>query len=79
MTNEERCRTLARRFTYRSNPASMSMARSLVTFAKRADVDPGFDMGTVATLVNHLRDCGPVEDGLDPIRARMWERRAAAS
>jgi hypothetical protein len=75
MTYEQWAGRIIRRHVYKSNESSQSMARSLMTLARRADLHPGWVPLNLAVLVAHMRDCEALGNGLDAIRAGSWERR----
>ncbi|MEV0797404.1 hypothetical protein AB0I34_06930 [Kribbella sp. NPDC050281] len=76
MTGRVEARTVAvvKRETHRSNQAAMQLAGIAVELARLVDAGHG-DAGRWLTMtVAHLRDCGPVEDEVDAVRARVAQK-----
>lgn len=76
---EAEARAAARRYVHRSNPASLRLARVAVELACRADADGWRPSSSPRDPLRHvladLAECGHVEDVVDSVRARRWERR----
>ena len=71
-------REVAKRHTRRDNPASVSLARSLVTMARQADADPDASRHNLEIVAAQLRACGPSGDMVEELQAKMWARRCKA-
>lgn len=77
-THEAWARRLAKRHTYRDNPASVSLARSLVALARHVDAHPEAARHNLETVAAQLRACGPTGDTVEQLQAKLWKRRCEA-
>ena len=77
-THEAWARRLAKRHTYKDNPASVSLARSLVVWARHVDADPEFPRHGLEVIASQLRACSPAGDVVEGLQAKMWARRCDA-
>ena len=77
-THEAWARRLAKRHTYKDNPASVSLARSLVVMARHVDEHPEASRHGLEVIASQLRECGPAGDVVEGLQAKMWARRVDA-